>query len=341
MAEMNENAEKMNFHAEENREETVFDEVEAEETKEEMKSSAKNVTLTPYDELLLGANSMEIVQKIQIDKLIHFQNHPFRIKDDEEMEKLVQSIAEKGVVVPIIARAINDEYYEIISGHRRRYACMKLEIDTMPVIIRKLDDDEAVIAMIDSNIQREHILPSERGFSYKMKLEAIKHQGIKSKDNTTCRQVGNKSKSVHILSENANDSARNIHRYIRLTKLIPELLQMVDDNKLKFNTGVELSYLELEEQINLHKFMGKLNVIPSLEQSSKLKKYSQDKKLNDGVIEVILTQETEKNSNNITLKKKDLKQYFPKSYSKKDMENVIFELLKQWQQQQSVTKKEE
>ena len=150
MAEMNENAEKMNFHAEENREETAFDEVEAEETKEEMKSSAKNVTLTPYDELLLGANSMEIVQKIQIDKLIHFQNHPFRIKDDEEMEKLVQSIAEKGVVVPIIARATNDGYYEIISGHRRRYACMKLGIKTMPVLIKRLDDDEATIAMVDS-----------------------------------------------------------------------------------------------------------------------------------------------------------------------------------------------
>jgi len=336
----------MNFHAEENREETVFDEVEAEETKEEtkeeMKSSAKNVTLTPYDELLLGANSMEIVQKIQIDKLIHFQNHPFRIKDDEEMEKLVQSIAEKGVVVPIIARAINDEYYEIISGHRRRYACMKLGIDTMPVIIRKLDDDEAVIAMVDSNIQREHILPSERGFSYKMKLEAIKHQG--QRKDLTCSQVGNKlnnQKSIEIIAEQNDVSKNQIHRYIRLTKLIPEMLQMVDDNKLKFNTGVELSYLELEEQINLHKLMGKLNVIPSLEQASKLKKYSQDKKLNDGVIEVILTQETEKNSNNITLKKKDLKQYFPKSYSKKDMENVIFELLKQWQQQQSVTEKEE
>lgn len=328
MAEMNENAEKMNFHAEENR--------------EEMKSSAKNVTLTPYDELLLGANSMEIVQKIQIDKLIHFQNHPFRIKDDEEMEKLVQSIAEKGVVVPIIARAINDEYYEIISGHRRRYACMKLGIDTLPVIIRKLDDDEAVIAMVDSNIQREHILPSERGFSYKMKLEAIKHQGKRT--DLTSAQLGQKLKgknSVEIVAEKAGESRNQIQRYIRLTKLIPELLQMVDDNKLKFNTGVELSYLELEEQINLHKLMGKLNVIPSLEQASKLKKYSQDKKLNDGVIEVILTQETEKNSNNITLKKKDLKQYFPKFYSKKDMENVIFELLKQWQQQQSVTEKEE
>ncbi|MCI9354781.1 MAG: ParB/RepB/Spo0J family partition protein [Firmicutes bacterium] len=200
MAEMNENAEKMNFHAEENREETVFDEVETEETK-------------------------------------------------EEMEKLVQSIAEKGVVVPIIARAINDEYYEIILEHRRRYACMKLGIDTMPVIIRKLDDDEAVIAMVDSNIQREHILPSERGFSYKMKLEAIKHQG--QRKDLTCSQLGNKlnnQKSIEIIAEQNDVSKNQIHRYIRLTKLIPELLQMVDDNKLKFNTGVKLSYLELEEQ---------------------------------------------------------------------------------------------
>lgn len=175
-----------------------------------------------------------------------------------------------------------------------------------------------------------------------MKLEAIKHQG--QRKDLTCSQVGNKlnnQKSIEIIAEQNDVSKNQIHRYIRLTKLIPELLQMVDDNKLKFNIGVELSYLEPEEQINLHKFMGKLNVIPSLEQSSKLKKYSQDKKLNDGVIEVILTQETEKNSNNITLKKKDLKQYFPKFYSKKDMENVIFELLKQWQQQQSVTEKEE
>ena len=200
MAEMNENAEKMNFHAEENREETVFDEVETEETK-------------------------------------------------EEMEKLVHSIAEKGVVVPIIARAINDEYYEIILEHRRRYACMKLGIDTMPVIIRKLDDDEAVIAMVDSNIQREHILPSERGFSYKMKLEAIKHQG--QRKDLTCSQLGNKlnnQKSIEIIAEQNDVSKNQIHRYIRLTKLIPELLQMVDDNKLKFNTGVKLSYLELEEQ---------------------------------------------------------------------------------------------
>ena len=338
MAEMKENAEKMNF----NTEETNFDEAETEERKTKLKSSAKNVTLTSYDELLLGSEPMEFVQKIQIDKLIHFQNHPFRIKEDEEMEKLVQSIAEKGVVVPAIARAIDNGYYELISGHRRRYACMKLGIDTMPVIVRQLDDDEAVIAMVDSNVQREHILPSERAFSYKMKLEAIKHQGKRT--DLTSGQVVQKLKdknSVEIVAEEAGESYKQIQRYIRLTKLLPELLQMVDNNRLKFNTGVELSYLEPKEQINLHKFMERLNAIPSLEQASKLKKYSQEKNFNDAVIEIILTEEKEKSSNNITLKKKDLKQYFPQSYSKKDMENVIFELLKQWQQQQEYNQTEE
>lgn len=332
MAEMKENAEKVNFNAEGN----------GEETKEKMKSSAKNVTLTSYDELLLGSEPMEFVQKIQIDKLIHFQNHPFRIKEDEEMEKLVQSIAEKGVVVPAIARATDGGYYELISGHRRRYACMKLGIDTMPVIVRQLDDDEAVIAMVDSNVQREHILPSERAFSYKMKLEAIKRQAGRPSKNMS--QVGThfkEKRSDEILAEEAGESYKQIQRYIRLTKLLPELLQMVDNNRLKFNTGVELSYLEAEEQISLHKFMERLNAIPSLEQASKLKKYSQEKNFNDAVIEIILTEEKEKSSNNITLKKKDLKQYFPQSYSKKDMENVIFELLKQWQQQQEYNQTEE
>lgn len=338
MAEMKENAEKMNF----NTEETNFDEAETEERKTKLKSSAKNVTLTSYNELLLGSEPIEFIQKIQIDKLIHFQNHPFRIKEDEEMEKLVQSIAEKGVVVPAIARATDGGYYELISGHRRRYACMKLGIDTMPVIVRQLDDDEAVIAMVDSNVQREHILPSERAFSYKMKLEAMKRQAGRPKNNST--QLGQNLKgkfSVEILAEETGESRNQIQRYIRLTKLIPELLQMVDDNRLKFNTGVELSYLEAEEQISLHKFMERLNIIPSLEQASKLKKYSQEKNFNDAVIEIILTEEKEKSSNNITLKKKDLKQYFPQSYSKKDMENVIFELLKQWQQQQEYNQTEE
>ncbi|USF29846.1 ParB/RepB/Spo0J family partition protein [Clostridium sp. ASF356] len=338
MAKMKENAEKVNFNAEE----TDFDETETEEKKTNLKSSAKNVTLTSYDELLLGSDTMEFVQKIQIDKLIHFQNHPFKINDDEEMEKLVQSIAEKGVVVPAIARATDGGYYELISGHRRKYACIKLGINTMPVIVRQLDDDEAVIAMVDSNVQREHILPSERAFSYKMKLEAMKRQAGRPSKNSS--QVGNhfeNKKSIEIIAEENDVSKNQIHRYIRLTKLIPKLLQMVDNNRLKLNTGVELSYLEPEEQINLHKFMETLNVIPSLEQASKLKKYSQEKNFNDAIIKIILTEEKEKSNNNITLKKKDLKQYFPKSYNKKDMENVIFELLKLWQQQQSFKEKEE
>lgn len=331
MAEMKENAEKVNFNAEEN----------GEETKEKMKSSAKNVQLTSFDELFY-VNKMDFVLEKEIDKLIPFQGHPFQIKEDEEMEKLVKSIAEQGVVVPGIARPIDGEYFELIAGHRRRYACMKLGIKTMPVLIKRLDDDEATIAMVDSNLQREHILPSERAFSYKMKLEAIKHQGKRT--DLTSGQVVQKLKdknSVEIVAEEAGESYKQIQRYIRLTKLLPELLQMVDNNRLKFNTGVELSYLEAEEQISLHKFMERLNAIPSLEQASKLKKYSQEKNFNDAVIEIILTEEKEKSSNNITLKKKDLKQYFPQSYSKKDMENVIFELLKQWQQQQEYNQTEE
>ncbi len=338
MAKMKENAEKVNFNAEG----TDFDKTETEEKKTNLKSSAKNVTLTSYDELLLGSETMEFVQRIQIDKLIHFQNHPFKINDDEEMEKLVQSIAEKGVVVPAIARATDGGYYELISGHRRKYACIKLGINTMPVIVRQLDDDEAVIAMVDSNVQREHILPSERAFSYKMKLQAIKHQGKRT--DLTSGQVVQKLKgknSIEIVAEEAGENYKQIQRYIRLTKLIPKLLQMVDNNRLKLNTGVELSYLEPEEQISLHKFMETLNVIPSLEQASKLKKYSQEKNFNDAIIKIILTEEKEKSNNNITLKKKDLKQYFPKSYSKKDMENVIFELLKLWQQQQEYNQTEE
>lgn len=338
MAKMKENAEKLNFNAEG----TDFDKTETEEKKTNLKSSAKNVTLTSYDELLLGSETMEFVQRIQIDKLIHFQNHPFKINDDEEMEKLVQSIAEKGVVVPAIARATDGGYYELISGHRRKYACIKLGINTMPVIVRQLDDDEAVIAIVDSNVQREHILPSERAFSYKMKLQAIKHQGKRT--DLTSGQVVQKLKgknSIEIVAEEAGENYKQIQRYIRLTKLIPKLLQMVDNNRLKLNTGVELSYLEPEEQISLHKFMETLNVIPSLEQASKLKKYSQEKNFNDAIIKIILTEEKEKSNNNITLKKKDLKQYFPKSYSKKDMENVIFELLKLWQQQQEYNQTEE
>ena len=232
------------------------------------------------------------------------------------MAKIIAVCNQKGGVVPAIARATDGRYYELISGHRRRYACIKLGIDSMPVIVRQLDDDEAVIAMVDSNVQREHILPSERAFSYKMKLEAIKHQGKRT--DLTSGQVVQKLKdknSVEIVAEEAGESYKQIQRYIRLTKLLPELLQMVDNNRLKFNTGVELSYLEAEEQISLHKFMERLNVIPSLEQASKLKKYSQEKNFNDAVIEIILTEE--KGNNNITLKKKDLKQYFPKSYSKK------------------------
>ena len=341
MAEIKENAEEMKFDTEENTEELEYiseemefheEETNAEVEETEMKSSAKNVKLTPFDELFYSGE-MEFVQEVEIDKLISFRRHPFKIKDDGEMEKLIESIEEKGILIPAIARPVGDGYYELISGHRRKFACMKLGIDTMPVIIRRLDDDEAVIAMVDSNLQREHILPSEKAFSYKMKLEAIKHQG-KRTDLTSGQVVQklNGKNSVEIVADEAGESYKQIQRYIRLTKLIDKLLQMVDDNKLKFNVGVELSYLEPEKQQKVYELMEKLNTIPSLEQVKQFKKYSQEKKLHDAVIELLLSEKNEK-SNNITLKKKDLKQYFPKNYSKKDIENVIFELLKQWQKQ--------
>ena len=340
MAKIKENVEEMDFDTEENTEEleTAVEEIKTEET--EMKSSAKNVTLTPYEELFCTDN-MEVVQQIEMSKLLSFHKHPFQIKDDEEMEKLVQSIAEKGVLIPAIARPAENGCYELISGHRRRFACMKLGIDTMPVIVRELDDDESTIEMVDSNLQREHILPSEKAFSYKMKLEAIRRKAGRPSKNNSGQVVQNlRGKySVEIVADEAGESYKQIQRYIRLTKLVDKLLQMVDENKLKFNVGVELSYLELEEQQEVLKFMKKWNVIASLEQAKQLKTYSQEKKLNSAVIALILTDKTEKSAS-ITLKKRDLKQYFPKSYSKKDRENVIFELLKQWQQQQNIEENE-
>lgn len=305
----------------------------------ERKSSAKKIELTPFDKLF-QQNAVETVQEIALAQLQPFHNHPFKVVDDEEMNKLVESIAEKGVVMPAIARPLQGGGYELISGHRRKYACEKLGLDTMPVLVRELEEDEAVIIMVDSNVQREHILPSEKAFSYKMKLEAIKYQGERT--DLTSGQVVQKLKekySVEVVADEAGESYKQIQRFIRLTELLPTLLEMVDKGKLKLNPAVELSYLLKGEQEGVLECMETLQCIPSLEQAKKLKKYSQEKKLNESVIEVILSEATEKGTA-LTLKKRDLKQYFPKSYSKKDMETVIFELLKQWQQQQNIEENE-
>ena len=297
-----------------------------------MKSSAKNIQVTKFDDLFSAGNPAEAggsgnVQEIPLTELFPFKDHPFKVLDDETMQDTVESIRIHGVLVPGIARPRAEGGYELIAGHRRRHASELAGKTTMPVIVRELDDDEAVLFMVDSNIQRENLFPSEKAWAYKMKLDALKHQGVKD----TSRQLGEKY-SVDALSENSNDSARNIHRFIRLTELLPELLQMVDDKKLSFNPAVELSYLTQEQQGELMEIMGELQAVPSLEQAKRLKKYSQEEKLDRNVMDAILTEERPAPVQ-VTLKNDRLKQYFPQTYTAKQMEDVIFSLLETWRTQ--------
>lgn len=297
-----------------------------------MKSSAKNIQMTKFDDLFSAGNPAEAggsgnVQEIPLTELFPFKDHPFKVLDDETMQDTVESIRIHGVLVPGIARPRAEGGYELIAGHRRRHASELAGKTTMPVIVRELDDDEAVLFMVDSNIQRENLFPSEKAWAYKMKLDALKHQGVKD----TSRQLGEKY-SVDALSENSNDSARNIHRFIRLTELLPELLQMVDDKKLSFNPAVELSYLTREQQGELMGIMGELQSVPSLEQAKRLKKYSQEGKLDRNVMDAILTEERP-TPVQVTLKNDRLKQYFPQTYTTKQMEEVIFSLLETWKTQ--------
>lgn len=297
-----------------------------------MKSSAKNIQVTKFDDLFSAGNPAEAgesgnVQEIPLAELFPFKDHPFKVLDDETMQDTVESIRIHGVLVPGIARPRAEGGYELIAGHRRRHASELAGKTTMPVIVRELDDDEAVLFMVDSNIQRENLFPSEKAWAYKMKLDALKHQGVKD----TSRQLGEKY-SVDALSENSNDSARNIHRFIRLTELLPELLQMVDDKKLSFNPAVELSYLTREQQGKLMGIMGELQAVPSLEQAKRLKKYSQEGKLDRNVMDAILTEERSAPVQ-VTLKNDRLKQYFPQTYTTKQMEEVIFSLLETWKTQ--------
>lgn len=296
-----------------------------------MKSSAKNIQMTSYEDLFgmdgSGGTEGEAVKEIALAEIFPFHNHPYKVLDDEAMQDTVESIREHGVLVPGIVRPRAEGGYELIAGHRRRHASELAGKDTMPVIIRELDDDEATIIMVDSNLQRENLLPSEKAWAYKMKLDAIKRKaGRPAKSNS--RQVG-ENYSVDIISENSNDSARNIHRYIRLTELLPVLLQMVDDRKLPFNPAVELSYLASGEQELLMGLMEKLSVVPSLEQAKRLKKYSQEGKLGEDVMDAILTEERG-GPVQVTLKGDRLRQYFPKTYTQQQMEDVIISLLETW-----------
>ena len=268
---------------------------------------------------------LERVQNIPLSELHPFKDHPFKVQNNEEMERMIESIRKVGAITPALARPLPDGGYELISGHRRLAACQVLGIETMPVIVREMSDDEAVIAMVDANLQRETILPSEKAFAYKMKLEAIKHQGVAS------AQVGQKLLSVEIVADDAGESRNQIKRYIRLTYLIPELLSMVDDNKIAFNPAVEISYLEQSEQRVLLDAMELNDCTPSHAQSIRLKKLSQDGVLDDRMIYAVMSEEKPNQQEQIKFKREDLKKYFPAGYTDEQMRRDIIkglELLK-------------
>ena len=298
-----------------------------------MKSSARNIELKSVDDLFATEESRadaqrEKVQEIPLGELHPFRNHPFKVKDDAAMQDTVDSVREHGVLVPAIARPDPDGGYELIAGHRRHHASELAGKETMPVIIRDLDDDAATIIMVDSNLQREELLPSERAFAYKMKLEAIRHQG--KRQELTSSQVGMKLQALDIVGQQAGDSRNQVHRFIRLTELIPELLDMVDERKIAFNPAVELSYLKKEEQTLLLEAMDSEQATPSLSQAQRLKKFSQQKMLSLDVMRAVMSEEKKTDLDRVTLKNETLRKYFPKSYTPKQMEDTIIKLLEGW-----------
>lgn len=307
-----------------------------------MKSSAKNINLTSVDDLFSTEESRadanrEKVVEIPLSELFPFKNHPFKVKDDEAMADTAESIKEYGVLVPAIARPRDESGYELVAGHRRHRASELAGLETMPVIVRNLDDDAATIIMVDSNLQRENILPSERAFAFKLKLEAIKRQGART--DLTSTQVGQKSKlSVEVVAEQVGSSRNQVQRFIRLTELIPELLDMVDDKKIAFNPAVELSYLKPEEQKNLLEAMDMEQATPSLSQAQRLKKFSADGKCTLEAMCAIMSEEKKGELDKVTLTGDKLRKYFPKSYTPQKMEETIIKLLEGWhkkrQQQQ-------
>lgn len=302
-----------------------------------MKSSARNIELKSVDDLFSTEESRadaqrEKVQNIPLEELHPFKNHPFKVKDDAAMQDTVDSVREYGVLVPAIARPDPNGGYELIAGHRRHHASELAGKETMPVIVRDLDDDAATIIMVDSNLQREELLPSERAFAYKMKLDAMKRQaGRPMKENRD--QVGHNfsgKRTVELIAENAPDSRNQIQRYIRLTELIPELLDMVDERKIAFNPAVELSYLKKEEQTLLLEAMDSEQATPSLSQAQRLKKFSQQKMLSLDVMRAVMSEEKKTDLDRVTLKNETLRRYFPKSYTPKQMEDTIIKLLEGW-----------
>jgi len=300
-----------------------------------LKSSGKNISLSSYDDIFTteetrGDEEREKVQMIDLSALHPFRNHPFKVKDDEAMANTVESVKQYGVLVPAIARPLEEGGYELVAGHRRHHACELAGEKEMPVIVRDLDDDEATIIMVDSNLQRESLLPSERAFAYKMKLDAMKRRaGRPAKENVS--QVGTQKRSDQIMAEQVGDSRNQIQRFIRLTALIPDLLNLVDDKKIAFNPAVELSYLKIEEQVLLLDAMESEQATPSLSQAQRLKKFSQEGSLSVDVMRAIMSEEKKPEQDKLTFTGDKLRKYFPKSYTPEQMETTIIRLLEQWQ----------
>lgn len=271
----------------------------------------------------------EVIQKLKLSDLVPFKNHPFKVKDDEDMDKTVDSIRQFGVLNPVIVRPQENGTYEIVSGHRRCHASEIAGLEAIPAIVRNLDDDAATILMVDSNLQRETILPSERAFAFKMKLEAVKHQG--ERRDLTSRQLGEKSWAVTQISEDAQTSERQVQRYVRLTELMPEILDMVDDKQIAFNPAVELSYLKPEEQTNFLEAMEYAQASPSLSQAQRIKKLSQDGICTLEAMCAVMDEEKKPELDHVTLKNDVLRKYFPKNATPLEMEKQIIKLLEQWQ----------
>lgn len=298
-----------------------------------LKSSAKNIQLTPVDDLFSSEETRtdanrERVVELPLEELHPFRNHPFRVVDDDKMMDTAQSIQEHGLLVPAIVRQQEEGGYEIISGHRRHHACQIAGLDTMPAIIRELDDDAATIIMVDSNLQRETLLPSERAWAYRMKLEAIRHQGVKHEHSSS--QVGMKLQALDIVGQQAGDSRNQVHRFIRLTELIQPLMDMVDERKIALNPAVELSYLKQEEQLELLDAMEGEQATPSLSQAQRLKKFSQEGRLSIDVMRAIMSEEKKSDLDRITLTGDKVNRYFPESYTPQQKEQVILKLLAGW-----------
>ena len=303
-----------------------------------MKSAAKNIQLASYDDLFKTdeerqADAQERVQNLPLDKLDPFPNHPFKVIDDDKMLETVESIKERGVLVPILVRPKNDGNFEIVSGHRRHHASQLAGLTEIPAIVREMDDDTAILLMVDSNLQREELLPSEKAFAYKMKLDAMKRQGQRT--DLTSSQIGMKlpKQSLDIIGEQTGDSRNTIHRYIRLTYLVPDLLDRVDNKTMAFNAAVEVSYLTEPEQLMLCDAIEREECTPNLSQAKRLKQYSQDNKLDENVMDAIMTEE-KPIEDKLVLKGDVLAKYFPRTYTPSQKQKIIVKLLEDWHKRQ-------